>query len=326
MSTLPFHPPRLRDISSLQNFFKHGLSDWRGNDLNYANLFLLQGQYSTQIAYESQVLYRHYDDNARFCGYGFPLSKDKKEVHDALNRIEYDAIERGRKVNYCLMSKEQCELLKQLRPKQYIFSKHREDTDYIYSCESLSQFKGASLRKKRNRLMRFLRYLEENSSTWNIESIQRGHFFDILRIAQAWQDEQREQGALLSKPTILGQARHGEFASLRKALRYWRELGLFGIILRIDGQACGFSVASHSSSELVDVHYEKCHPDYRDAYPLLVNSLAQSIKAIYINREEDLGIEGLRRSKLSYHPAILLDKYAGFHVGQGRGLTPPVPE
>lgn len=316
MPPIPFHAPRLDDIPFLQSFLQLLAPEMLGNDLNYANIFLLQQQYSTQVALLDGVLYRHYDANARFCGYAFPLCGDSSCLPDAFSRIEADALERGRGLNFCLLTDAQLHLLDEHRPHAYVYTTHRDDSDYIYKRDSLASLATPSLRKKRNRLSRYLRLLEEKSSTWNIETIHRGHFFEMLRIAQAWQDEQAGQGGIPEVPTLLGGGNSGEFASLRKALRYWRELELFGILLRVDGEACGFSVASKSTSDLVDVHYEKCHPSFRDAYPLLVKSLASMLEAKYINREEDLGVEGLRTSKMSYQPETLLAKYAAYWLGE----------
>ncbi len=315
MPLIPFHAPTLDDIPFLQSFLQQLAPEMLGNDLNYANIFLLQQQYSTQVALMDGVLYRHYDANARFCGYAFPLCRATSCLADALRRIEADAIERGRGLNFCLLTDAQRWMLDELRPHAYVYASHRDDSDYIYSRASLASLATPSLRKKRNRLSRYLRLLEEKSSTWNIELIHRGHFFEILRIAQAWQDGQVGQGGTPEVPTLLGGGNSGEFASLRKAMQFWRELGLFGILLRVDGEACGFSVASKSTSCLVDVHYEKCHPSFRDAYPLLVKSLASMLDVEYINREEDLGVEGLRKSKMSYQPEVLLDKYAAYGLG-----------
>ncbi len=311
MPLIPFHHPTLKDIPILQSFFRKLNTSIIGNDLNYANIYLLQDLYSTEISIEQNVLYRHYDENARFCGYAFPLTHKSNNLEEAIVRIESDAYERSRAVNFCLLTELQCHALKQIRPDCYTYSSHREDSDYIYNCKDLAELSNPQLRKKRNRLNHYLRKLEEKSSTWNIEAIHRGHFFEMLSIAQAWEGNQKEQG---TEPTILGKARSGEFACLREALRYWRKLKLFGIMLRIDGHGCGFSVASKSNDSTVDVHYEKCLPDYRGAYPLLVRGLAQTLEIPFINREEDLGIEGLRKSKLSYQPTELINKYTAWRV------------
>ena len=88
-------------------------------------------------------------------------------------------------------------------------------------------------------------------------------------------------------------------------------LGLKGAVLYRNDKMTGFTVGEQINSDTFVVHIEKKHSlTFRGAYPMLCSQFAShNAKGLsFINREEDLGIEGLRKSKLSYNPAFLLNK------------------
>ncbi|MBQ5311171.1 MAG: DUF2156 domain-containing protein, partial [Oscillospiraceae bacterium] len=93
--------------------------------------------------------------------------------------------------------------------------------------------------------------------------------------------------------------------------RYYHELGLFGGVLRKDGRVIGFTIGERLNSDTLGVHIEKADASVDGAYPAINNLFAKAHAAdlSYINREEDLGIEGLRKAKQSYHPAFMIEKY-----------------
>ncbi|OPZ19501.1 MAG: hypothetical protein BWZ04_02466 [Firmicutes bacterium ADurb.BinA205] len=92
---------------------------------------------------------------------------------------------------------------------------------------------------------------------------------------------------------------------------HFHELGLKGGVIRIGGRVAAFTIGEPLNSDTFCVHIEKADTTYNGIYAGINNLFAEAAAADhkYINREEDLGLEGLRRSKLSYHPAFLLDKY-----------------
>lgn len=88
-------------------------------------------------------------------------------------------------------------------------------------------------------------------------------------------------------------------------------LGLKGGVLRIAGKLAAFSIGEPISHSVFGVHIEKADIQYHGAYPAMAQQFAAHFAQdyAYLNREEDLGIPGLRKSKLSYHPALLLEKW-----------------
>lgn len=102
-----------------------------------------------------------------------------------------------------------------------------------------------------------------------------------------------------------------ERRALIYALNHFEELGLTGGILHVNGQIVAFTFGMPINKETFGVHVEKADTSIDGAYAMINYEFANHIpeQYIYINREEDLGIEGLRKAKLSYHPETILEKY-----------------
>ena len=102
-----------------------------------------------------------------------------------------------------------------------------------------------------------------------------------------------------------------EVCAVRKAFHHYDVLGLVGGILRVDGEIVGYTLGEPLNSDTFVVHIEKAFSEVRGAYPTINNQFVSHCASnfTYINREEDMGLEGLRKAKLSYQPEILLTKY-----------------
>ncbi|WP_373720432.1 DUF2156 domain-containing protein, partial [Bacteroides heparinolyticus] len=109
-----------------------------------------------------------------------------------------------------------------------------------------------------------------------------------------------------------------ERRALVYALHHFDELGLMGGILHVDGKIVAFTFGMPINQDTFGVHVEKADTSIDGAYAMINHEFAKHIpeQYIYINREEDLGIEGLRKAKLSYQPAIILDKYMACLKGE----------
>ena len=102
-----------------------------------------------------------------------------------------------------------------------------------------------------------------------------------------------------------------EIIVAEKSLMYFEELHFQGGLIRIDGEVVAFCVGERACRKTFIVHIEKAFADIQGAYPLINQQFVKNEllgKYEYVNREEDMGLEGLRKAKLSYHPAFLLEK------------------
>jgi hypothetical protein len=117
----------------------------------------------------------------------------------------------------------------------------------------------------------------------------------------------RGQGVPTEDPSL-----RAELDALDFTMRHLRELEQDGIVIRIDGMPVAFSVYERLDAEVTAVHFEKADRAYKGLFQVVNRESARRIEASgarLINREEDVGDEGLRQAKLSYHPLEILPVY-----------------
>lgn len=172
-----------------------------------------------------------------------------------------------------------------------------EGADYIYRKEDLATLAGKKYHAKRNHIAAFSRRF-----AWCYEPIDLGNTADVQVCAHRWYTENAHR---------LTPELDAEREGLQVLLAHFDTLGLLGGAIRVDGQIVAFCIASHLNTDMVDIHIEKALAAYEEAYAVINNQFAKHLapEIQYINREDDMGLEGLRKAKLSYHPAALLQKY-----------------
>ena len=319
----------------VQNIDKDSLL---GSDCSIANLFLLQPKYNIKLEIKDNFLYRQYFGEKNRFGYGFPLKLKKNSEKNGENQeinnqndnnlkennlkennlktaVNY-ILENNKdfdKISFCLCTQDQKNLLdecfRENFPKYKIdWKTDRNDSDYIYLQEKLSVLSGSALQKKKNHISRFKKTYD---GRWEIKFFpQEDLKKDIFEVEEKWFFERSDD----IEKSFDNESLLMEKESIYKALENAESFGLKGCVIYIDNEPVAMCVASEISNDCLDVHFEK-----------VINSVAQNggyaainnffVKQCsdykYINREEDVGVEGLRKAKLSYKPEILLDKFYG---------------
>ncbi len=172
-----------------------------------------------------------------------------------------------------------------------------EDFDYLYRTEDLATLPGKAYHSKKNHISAFSRNFE-----WVYEPIDDGNTADVMKAAGAWCAE---------KGTCRDRGLQAEHCAIREILNDRRRFSVTGGLIRVDGEVAAFTLGSPINERVFDVHVEKALSAYPGAYAVINREFASRLTDYaYLNRENDLGIEGLRRAKQSYHPAILLKKYS----------------
>ncbi len=289
---LPFAPPTLQDAAAV----RRATPGARQRDAAVANVYLLRHKYGTEIALEGGFLFRHFSGNGRLQGYAFPCGDG--DPMPALLRVQEDAALRRRPLRFCLLLEEQRQLLEVLWPGRFRFHADAGDADYLYTREQLAELAGARFHRKRNHLARF----EREYPSWNIQPLASTNAADALSVASGWLEGAMAEGG---SPALLH-----EHEAISQALRSMDALALFGAVLYVDDTPVAMSVGSMISDEVADIHYEKCLPAFRSAYPVINRGLARLLACPLINREEDLNQPGLRQAKMSYFPSQVLTKYS----------------
>ena len=273
-----------------------------GSDTSPVNLFLLADMFHTEVAVQDGILFRHYQGNTENCrGYGAPLAADGFDGAKALSILRRDAERRDAPLSFCAFDERQKKLFDGLCNVRW--RSKDGDGDYIYKRESLAQLSGKKLHAKKNLVNRFWRLYPDAS----YRPITKENIADALAVAEQWFTEKAEEGI---------EADMSELAHIRKAAEYWDALGLFGGVLYVGGAPAAMTMASPISPQVIDVHFEKAVGAFaaEGAFAAVNQAFAASEAAapyLYINREEDMGIPGLRKAKEAYRPAFKVEKYYG---------------
>jgi hypothetical protein len=194
-------------------------------------------------------------------------------------------------------NKENSELLRTFYGERLKITPQRDSFDYIYNVSDLASLAGKKYHGKRNHLNRF------KDNNHKFELITEENLKDCRRLSDIWRDTHSQN----LNPSILR-----ELNAINKGLDNFFALRLKGGILYADGQAAAFTYGSRLSPDTFDIQAEKAVRDVQGAYTAVNYCFANVLlneNYRYINREEDMGYENLRKSKLSYHPAFLEERY-----------------
>ena len=232
--------------------------------------------------------------------YPFPIGDgDMKAVLDA---IIHDANERGLECRFVAMTAEDCAKLEELYPDKFAFHPDRTYSDYVYAIENLASLPGRKYQRKRNHLNRF----RQNHPECQMVEISQELLPQVKAMVDLWYAQRAE-----IDPNTDFQM---EQQALERAFEKWSELGLEGVVLMEDGKILAMCAGSFLNENTFDVHFEKALEEVDGAYAAINQAFAAHLSQKYpqlrfLNREDDMGIEGLRKAKLSYYPHHMVVKF-----------------
>ena len=171
----------------------------------------------------------------------------------------------------------------------------RDNSDYVYRVEDLRTLRGKDYHGKRNFARRFAELYNPE-----VRPLTGALAPECIHIQEHWLEGQRNN-----------ESARDESTALIKALRHFDELGLQGVAIFAGDSLVAFAIGEPLNPSTLVEHFEKALQEYTGAYQYLLQAFAQSIPESFtlLNREQDMGIEGLRRAKESWHPAELVEKY-----------------
>jgi hypothetical protein len=174
----------------------------------------------------------------------------------------------------------------------------REHWDYIYSVEELVNLSGNRFHKKKNLLNQFVKKYDHHYHSMTADCVE-----EALGMQEAW----CEWRDCESSETLMAENR-----AVYRTLKSWDRLpGVFGGVIRVDGEVAAYTVGERLSEDALVIHFEKARTEYKGAYQAINRMfLAHDAREYeHVNREQDLGDEGLRKAKESYNPVGYLEKY-----------------
>jgi len=275
------------------------LEDSRSSAWCFSNLFFWDNTYHPRVcALGDRLLTRMTYEGHSF--YGYPIGAGDLET--AIWALRRDALARGVPFELRGLTEKSYEELNTLFPGQFDYTQDPSFFDYIYDAEKLAALPGKKLSSKRNHINRFI----ENNPDWTFEPITRENISACIDMSVAWAEERH----------VLKEA-NTELEAVHLACEHFESLGLEGGLLRAGGRVVAITIGEVLNSDTYIIHFEKAFSTVQGAYTMINREFVRHIMQVhphirYFNREEDLGIESLRKAKRSYYPVFLVEKYTAF--------------
>lgn len=263
------------ELDPLLRNYNEGLSEF-----TFANLFLFRRKHRYRISRvggETLILAGNDDGRSFFI---LPAKLPEQGLFDELLR-EFNNMK-------CVSETKQALLC----ARGYAVAEDRDNFDYLYFRNDLARLPGKKFHKKRNQISGFL-----NNYSCEGRPLIDENRTDAFSILERWQAAQGEAG---------------DFDETREALTLYNELALCGAVYYIEAKPVAFVIGEPLVEKLsYVVHFEKADTGFRGIYQFVNKAFAAVLprKYIYVNREQDLGDEGLRQAKLTYRPCSFVKKY-----------------
>lgn len=265
----------------------------------FAAVYCLQEKYGTELCMTDDAAFlRSLSRTPGRVDYFAPLCAAERFA-DALAALERFAQADGRPYEFFGLTGAQASVLEAQAPGRYRMTADRDWAEYLYDSQPLATLEGAGLKQKRKEARQCWKTLGDRLT---IEPLCAAHADEVLAFQRTWMAAHDAAGEDASLA--------GEDRAIAVALEHFDALGLSGIVARIDGAVAGYSYGCPVGCDTYDILVQKASAQrflYRVVFQECVCRCAQGFR--YVNAEEDIGIPGLRALKLSYHPALLLEKY-----------------
>ncbi|MBR2965820.1 MAG: DUF2156 domain-containing protein [Clostridia bacterium] len=268
----------------------------RGCEFSFANLYLW-GRQNIAVTDEAILIFSQFN---RRSIYPYPLGSH--DVHAALDAIIDDARARGIACRISGITEDAKATLEEFYPEKFRYHTDEGSFDYVYSVDDLADLPGKKYDGKRNHIRRFCDAFPD----YTAEPISDDNTAEVSAFVENWYERR-----LADNPDA---DFHMERAALTRALANREALELEGLVIRGGGEILAMTLASRLSPDTFDVNFEKARGDIQGAYAVINCEFAKYIRKnhpeiCYLDREEDMGLEGLRRAKRSYHPHHMIKKY-----------------
>ncbi len=294
-SSIDFHPVTVAD-KPLFEYYTFSSKE-QNCDLNFANIFCWSDTYHTEIAEVNNSLVIRFNNGGAKC-YMQPFCIGDKAL--IVERLRQDAFSQRVPLRLYGLSREWREFLEKTYPDEFAFDTPRALCDYIYRTEDLARLQGRKYQPKRNHINHFV-----TRNDWYAEPLSKANIKDCIALNKKWL-QGRE----------VGEMEQAEQRALHRAFDNFEALGLRGLVLYANGAPAAFSYGTPINNDTFCIHIEKYDAEVQGAATMINRLMAQSLEEEFefVNREDDLGLEGLRFAKMSYHPIALLEKTSALHL------------
>lgn len=292
---LNFKSPEIEDKKWVDECLKHSRS--LNCEYTFGNVFVWAVPYNTKICHYKDFFICRWGKGEDI-SYSLPLGEG--DFTDAVNAIIEDAKILGIKPRIYGVTASYLSMLQEAFTGKFEYNFDEGINDYIYSTEKMANLSGKKYHGKRNHITNF----KKKNPNWCFEEINEKNIADCIEFHAKWIENRAEDAEDTEDFSL-------EFEAVLKTFENYKALGFVGGLIRVDGKVIAYTMGEPSLfGNCFITHFEKAPADLQGAYPIINQEFTKNclLNYEYVNREEDLGIDGLRKAKQSYNPEIFLKK------------------
>ncbi len=280
---LEFKTPTLGDVEKIKEILKNVTGD--NCQMCLGSFYNWGPEYNLEIAFAHGCLVTKGGRKGKV-NYCFPQGDgDRKKIIEELMKED--------NLSFYGLLESDVQFVEREFPGKFEFRENRDSADYIYLVEDMAELKGKKFHSKRNHI----KYFEKNYN-WTYERLTEKNLSDCIRMTEKWIEENEDK---------IEDGVDTELDVIKRAFDYFKPLGFTGGVIRVDGEVVAWTLGEKLSEDTFCTHFEKAFSSMRGAYPMINREFSKNELSSYtfVNREEDMGLEGLRKAKLSYKPVKL---------------------
>lgn len=275
------------DVNLIRPFFES--SGLTACDYSVGGVFLWRDFFDTHYAITDDTLVFRYKYFGGIDSFSVPIGKSCSSVYSAISKLGNET------VNFCAVPSERIDCIKKAYSNFEISATASRDWfDYLYEPQSFITFSGKKFSAKRNHINKF----RSLYSDWSVKEMTEDDIPNIRDFLSTLPSNDESELSV------------AESSALNELLYNWSIYRFKGLILFVNGKIAAFSVGD-IIGDVLFVHFEKANTEITGSYTVIANEFARAYAngVKFINREEDMGLLGLRQSKLSYNPVAFSEKY-----------------
>lgn len=273
------------DAQLIRNYL--ALRQCESSEINFMTFYIWRKAFDIKYAEVDGCLVIRFKDESSPENFRYPIGAGDTEA--AIDKIESYS---GEKTVFYGISVKQAERLKKRGYKTSIMKGY---SDYVYYVEDLINLSGKKYHSKKNHLNTFKKTYDYKYEDMNSDNAKM-----CIKAYDSWYTNEQNDSMLEYEKEAIGDI-----------LTNFDKLGYKGGVLYADGDVCAFTVSEQLTEDMAVIHIEKANTEVNGSFAAINQMHLENTWSHmkYVNREEDLGLEGLRKAKKSYRPCRMIDKY-----------------
>lgn len=292
---IAFKPIRIENRATIERYTMRS-AETTDCDLAFANMFCWQPVFHSAWAeIDGFLVIRFHIDGSERIGYMQPVGEG--DFTRLIPLLRADAEAHGQRLRILGLTPRGCEMLRTVPTACFAFESDPAWADYLYAADDLRHLPGRRYQPKRNHINRFTAEYPD----YRYEELTPDRFAECMRLEREWRNAHEGHTSELC----------AEQQAMQRGFAHFDELGLQGGCIYVGDRLVAFTYGSAVNEHTFDTHFEKADTTCDGAFAVINKLFAEHLPEQFtlVNREEDLGIDGLRRAKLSYHPVQIAPKH-----------------